>query len=881
MLNSIGLNDLRKMFLQFYETKDHFARKSFTLVPEKDKSLLLINSGMAPLKPYFAGLEVPPSKRMCTCQKCIRTGDIENVGHTARHATFFEMLGNFSFGDYFKKEAISWAWEFVTKHLNLPEERVWVTIYENDEEAFDIWHDEIGIPKERIVRLGKEDNFWEIGTGPCGPCSELYFDRGEAYGCGKEDCKPGCDCDRYVEFWNLVFTQFNKDEYGQYTPLPHPNIDTGMGLERLACIMQQVDTIFEIDTIRYILDGVVEKAGVTYESSGKASDISVRVITDHIRSVVFLIGDGVLPSNEGRGYVMRRLLRRAARHGRLLGIQGAFLTDLADRVIEVSGGAYPELRERGEMIKKIIAIEEEKFNETLDQGTQILEGYINEMKEKGERTLSGQQAFKLYDTYGFPVELTEEILEESGCGIDREDFMQRMAHQKETARASRKELAESGWKEEQIEIFENIPPTVFVGYDELESKSNVTAIGKNQALTGEAIEGDEIALVLEETPFYTESGGQVSDTGLIIGDTFIFQVERMEKIKDIIIHHGKIQSGTVRLGDPVTAKVDVLRRNACCRNHSATHLLHEALSQVLGDHVQQAGSLVTPERLRFDFTHFEAMTKEELQKVEEMVNEKIGMFLNVRTEVTDIETAKTFGARALFGEKYGDMVRVVMMQDFSVEFCGGTHVSNTGQIGALRILSESGVAAGVRRIEAVTGYGLYESLVKDEETLEKLSGIVKANPSNLLQKTAALSEEYKNAKKELEHLRKEMASESAGNLLDQAKEIGGVKLVCARYQDVPIKELREISDGLKKGEKGYVLVFASVAGEKVTLMVSVSDDLLDKGYHAGSIIKEVAAVCGGGGGGKADMAQAGGKDPGKIDDAFKKAEEILQNLSNG
>lgn len=871
-MEKLGLNEIRELFQNFYISKGHYKRQSFSLIPENDKSLLIINSGMAPLKPYFAGLETPPSKRMTTCQKCIRTGDIDNVGHTSRHGTFFEMLGSFSFGDYFKQESLTWGWEFITEVLKMPEDKVWATVYEDDEQAVEIWKS-IGMPAERIVRLGKDDNFWEIGTGPCGPCSEIYYDRGEEYGCGSPDCKPGCECDRYIEFWNHVFTQFSKDEEGNYSDLAHPNIDTGMGLERLACIMQGVDSIFDIDTIKYILDGVVEKSGIEYGNGSKDTDVSIRIITDHIRSLTFMIADGIMPSNEGRGYVLRRLLRRAARHGRILGITGSFLPELADRVIKVSGKAYPELEEKSDYIKKILSIEEDKFSTTIDQGTAILDEYMQEMKAAGKNNLEGEKAFKLYDTYGFPIELTKEILEEQGYTTDIEEFESYMEKQKETARAAIKDKDSVGWKEAGAEL--DFDKTQFTGYENKTDRAKVLAILKDNAQIAQAdAAAGEVSVILDITPFYAESGGQVADTGTISGDSFEAIVSDVQKTNGIFIHKVAVTDGVLNTGDEVTTAVDLSVRNNIARNHTATHLLHKALKEVLGNHVNQAGSKVTKENLRFDFSHYEAVSKDDLAKIEALVNKKINEFTSVETDIKSAEEAIADGATALFGEKYGDTVRVVKIGDFSKELCGGTHVADIGEIGAFKITSESGVAAGVRRIEAVTGYGIYEKYNQNAAVISETAEILKTNPAGIAEKAAALSEEVKALKKEIEELKKQAMGDQLGDILAEAKEINGVKLITKQFDDLTINDLRTLSDDIKASNKSVIMVFAAVAGGKVTFMVSITDDLLDR-YHAGNMIKKIAAAAGGGGGGKADMAQAGAKDPGKVADAFKVAETLI------
>ncbi|MBR0596583.1 alanine--tRNA ligase [Sinanaerobacter chloroacetimidivorans] len=873
-MEKLGLNQLRSMFQEFYKGKDHYARQSFSLVPEKDKSLLIINSGMAPLKPYFAGLETPPSKRMTTCQKCIRTGDIENVGYTARHGTFFEMLGSFSFGDYFKEESITWGWEFITQVLKMPEDRLWASVYEEDQQAYDIWKNKIGMPEERIVPLGKDDNFWEIGTGPCGPCSEIYFDRGEKYGCDNPDCKPGCDCDRYVEFWNHVFTQFNRDEAGNYTPLAHPNIDTGMGLERLACIMQDVDSIFDVDTIQYILNAIVTISGVKYERGAVKSDVSIRIITDHIRSVTFMIADGILPSNEGRGYVLRRLLRRAARHGKLLGIQGPFLADLSKKVIEVSGVAYPELEERSTYIHKILSVEEEKFSATIDQGSAIINDYIKDLNDSGNTVLSGEKVFKLYDTYGFPLELTQEILEEHGCSADVEGFNSNMLHQKEQARAARKSETDAGWSDDAA-LFMDQKATLFTGYDQLVDTGIVQGLFWEKQAQSSAKEGDTVILVLDKTPFYAESGGQASDIGMMTNETCTLDVLSVSKVRDVFTHKVKILSGEVKSGDSIQAMVSVSNRNQTARNHTATHILHKALKEVLGSHVEQAGSNVTADGLRFDFTHFEGISKDQLKKIEEIVNDRINHFLDVNTEIMSAEEAIKSGATALFGEKYGEKVRVVSVGEFSTELCGGTHIKNSGQIGAFKIISENGVAAGVRRIEAITGMGLYKKIEEEESLIHAVAETLKTNVLGLQNRAASVTEELKAYKKELEEFKKKSMGSGLEAMIAEAREANGVKLITKAFQDYDINDLRSLSDEIKSKYKSIIIVFATETSGKVTFMVSVSDDLLDKGYHAGNMIKTIAAAAGGGGGGKADMAQAGAKDPSKILAAFDVAASLI------
>ena len=870
-MEKLGLNEIRKLFRDFYVSKDHYAGKSASLIPKNDKSLLIINSGMAPLKPYFSGLETPPSKRMTTCQKCIRTGDIDNVGMTSRHGTFFEMLGSFSFGDYFKKESLTWGWEFITEVLKMPADRIWATIYQDDDDAYEIWKS-LGLPDERIVRLGKEDNFWEIGLGPCGPDSEIFFDRGPEYGEEGDDFLAGCEHDRYIEFWNHVFTQFSKEEDGSYSDLAHPNIDTGMGLERLACIMQGVDSIFDIDTIRHILDSVSELAGVKYEAGDEKADISLRIITDHLRSMVFMIGDGIIPSNEGRGYVLRRLIRRASRHGRMLGIPQGFLSGLADKVIEVSGEAYPELVEKQEYIKKIISAEERQFAATLDQGESIISEYIQEMKEKQETCLAGDKAFKLYDTYGFPLELTEEILSENGMTADVEGFDAAMQEQKQKARAGRKDTEDLGWEEAEVVL--DIPETVFDGYTTLEEEATILAIRKEGTEADFASAGEDVVLYLDHTPFYAEGGGQVADHGVIHTSECEVQIQNVTKSKGIFAHRGTVTNGSVEKGQTITCTVDVLRRNMTARNHTATHLIQRALREVLGSHVEQAGSYVSPDELRFDFTHFEAVSKDDLQKIEDLVNEKITMFLPVNTVETSLAEAQKLGAMALFGEKYGDVVRVVSCGDWSIELCGGTHVANIGQIGSVKIVSESGIASGVRRIVAVSGTGVLKEANKAETAIGNIAASLKSKPNQAELRAASVMEELRATKKELEELKKASMG-SASDMLKDAKEIGGVRLITRSFTDYNINDLRSLSDEIKKEFKNVVMVFATETNGKVTMLVSITDDLQEKGLHAGKMIKPIAACVGGGGGGKADMAQAGGKNPDGISEAFKVAEELL------
>lgn len=872
-MQKLGLNEIREKYLAFFESKAHLRLPSFPLVPQNDASLLLINAGMAPLKPYFIGKEVPPSKRVTTCQKCIRTPDIEQVGKTARHGTFFEMLGNFSFGDYFKNEATAWAWEFVTKVMEIPEDRIWVSVYEEDSEAESIWTEKVGVRKDRIVHLGKEDNFWEIGTGPCGPCSELYFDRGEEYGCGDPDCAVGCDCDRYVEFWNLVFTQFDKDENGNYNKLAHPNIDTGMGLERIACIMQGVTSIFEVDTIRRVLDHATKIAGVTYGDNDE-TDISIRVITDHIRSTVFLVSDGVLPSNEGRGYVLRRLLRRAARHGRLLGIKKPFLYILAQTVVNESKSAYPELEEKFEYIEKVIKTEEERFLQTIDQGLVILNDYISEIKAEGSNVLKGEMAFKLHDTYGFPIDLTREIAQEQGLSVDDAEFEKCMAKQKEDARTSRGDMEDAAWEEDIFAVIKG--DTEFVGYDHTENEAVVLGIGKDGARVESASEGDNINVVLDKTAFYAESGGQVGDTGKITTDSAVLTVNDTKKQNGKFIHICKVESGVINVNDKVCAEIDSDRRDAIKRNHSTAHLLQAALKQVLGSHVAQAGSYVSDTRVRFDFAHFTAMTAEEISEVERIVNEQIMKGITVDTMVKNIQEAKAMGATALFGEKYGETVRVVKMGDFSMEFCGGCHVRNTGNIGLFKIISESGVAAGVRRIEGATGFGVLDILNKDKELISEVSAALKTNPNEISAKAVSVMDEIKSLKSEIESLKGKMAQNAVGDILDKVKVVNNINVIAERMADgLDMNSLRAVGDNLKQKMDNALIVLASACGDKVNLIAMATKDAVKNGVHAGNVIREVAKITGGGGGGKPDSAQAGGKDASKIAEALEKVTDII------
>ena len=872
-MKKYGVNELRRMFLEFFESKGHLAMKSFSLVPHNDNSLLLINSGMAPLKPYFTGQEIPPRRRVTTCQKCIRTGDIENIGKTARHGTFFEMLGNFSFGDYFKTEAIHWSWEFLTEVVGLDPERLYPSVYLDDDEAFRIWNEEIGIPADRIFRFGKEDNFWEHGAGPCGPCSEIYYDRGEKYGCGKPGCTVGCECDRYIEVWNNVFTQFENDGHGNYTELVQKNIDTGMGLERLAVVVQDVDSLFTVDTNKALLDAVCELAHTEYQAAHK-TDVSLRIIADHIKSCTFMISDGIMPSNEGRGYVLRRLLRRAARHGRLLGIEGRFMAELSKAVIELSKDGYPELEEKKPMILKVLAEEEEKFNKTIDQGLAILGEMEAEMEKKGETVLSGDNAFKLYDTYGFPLDLTIEILEEKNMTVDEEGFQAAMKEQREKARAARKTTNYMG---ADVTVYQSIPAEIttdFVGYDRLVHDSEITVLTTESEIVEALTDGQHGTILVKETPFYATMGGQTGDTGVITGAGGSFVVEDTIHLQGGKVGHvGYMASGMLTVGETVTMKVSESARRSTEKNHSATHLLQKALRMVLGEHVEQAGSLVTPDRLRFDFTHFSAMTTEELKNVEELVNQEIQAGLDVVTQEMSLDEAKKTGAMALFGEKYGEKVRVVKMGDFSTELCGGTHVGNTGTIHAFKIVSEAGIAAGVRRIEALTGEGLMAYYHKTEEELHEAAHAAKTTPADLKSKIEAMMAEIKALQAENDKLKSKLAKESLGDVMDQVKEIHGVKVLAAKVSDADMNGLRSLGDQLKEKLGEGVIVLASVQGDKVNLMATATDAAQKQGAHAGNLIKAIAALVGGGGGGRPGMAQAGGKNPAGVDSALEKAYE--------
>ena len=872
-----GVNELRRLYLDFFESKGHLKMKSFSLVPHNDNSLLIINSGMAPLKPYFTGQEIPPKRRVTTCQKCIRTGDIENVGKTARHGTFFEMLGNFSFGDYFKTEAIHWSWEFLTEVVGLDANRLYPSIYEDDDEAFDIWNKEIGIAPERIFRFGKEDNFWEHGAGPCGPCSEIYYDRGEKYGCGKPGCTVGCDCDRYMEVWNNVFSQFNNDGHGHYTDLIQKNIDTGMGLERLAVVVQDVDSIFDVDTLQALRNKVCEMAGVKYKEDEK-QDVSIRVITDHIRSVTFMVSDGIMPSNEGRGYVLRRLLRRASRHGRLLGIQDKFLSKLCETVIEGSKDGYPELEEKKEFITKVISEEEEKFNKTIDQGLSILADMEKALEEQNKNVLSGEDTFKLYDTYGFPIDLTKEILEEKNITIDEEGFSKCMNEQREKARKARKV---SNYIGADATVYDEIDPAItseFVGYDKLKNDSKVTVLTTEEDVVEALSEGDKGTIIVDETVFYATMGGQEGDKGYITSPEGEFKVDTTIKLKGGKIGHvGVMTKGMIKAGDTVTLLVDSEYRADTCKNHSATHLLQKALRMVLGNHVEQKGSYVDPERLRFDFTHFQSMTAEELKKVEDIVNEKIVEAIPVETKIMTIEEAKKTGAMALFGEKYGESVRVVCIDDFSKEFCGGTHVANTANIRLFKIISEAGVAAGVRRIEALTDKGVLKYYEELEKLVKEASEAAKTESVQLVRRIHTMNDEIKALSSENEKLKAELANNALGDVSDNVVEIKGVKFVATKVDNVDMNELRNLGDKIKNEiGSGVVLVVSAIGSDKVNMIAMATDDAVAKGAHAGNLIKAVASLVGGGGGGRPNMAQAGGKNPAGIPELLKKAPNVLE-----
>lgn len=869
-----SLNDLREKYLSFFESKGHLRLPSFSLVPENDNSLLLINSGMAPMKKFFTGEVAPPSRRVTTCQKCIRTPDIERVGKTARHGTYFEMLGNFSFGDYFKHEATAWAWEFCTKVLEMPEDKLWVTIYENDDEAFDIWTKEVGVDSSHIVRLGKEDNFWEHGQGPCGPCSEIYFDRGEKYGCGKPDCGPGCDCDRYTEFWNNVFSQFNNDGNGNYTELVQKNIDTGMGLERLACILQGVDNLFEVDTVQNIMKKISELAGVKYHDDDK-KDVSLRVITDHIRSSVFMIGDGVIPSNSGRGYVLRRLIRRACRHGRLLGIDKPFLYKVVDTVIDENVCEYDYLEGKREIIRKVIEAEEKSFGKTIDAGLALLEEYIDKMEGN---VFSGEDAFKLNDTYGFPLDLTKDILEERGIVVDEDKFNALLANQKSTARAARKDAGADAWKNESIKI--DCDKTVFTGYTDFESESKVVAlINSKGELSNMLGAGDEGTVVLDKTPFYAVSGGQVGDSGVIsCGDNVFIVADTSKNADGIYLHAGCVSKGIISVGEKVNASLNEKRREAIMKNHTAAHLLQAALRQVLGNHVEQAGQLVNEHEVRFDFTHFNPMTSDEIKQVEFLVNDFIMKAVPVEMKEMPIEEAKKLGAMMLFGEKYGDIVRVVKAGDFSLEFCGGTHVANSGQIGLFKIVSESSVAAGVRRIQAVTGFGLLKYLNAGENLVKAVSSILKTGESEIQHRITAVVNELHEKDKTIQKLNVELSKLKSADAFSKPVKIGDIELYVGRVDGTTPDALRKMGDELKEKSGNTVGIIAGVLGDKASIVAVSAKDAVAMGVKAGDLVREVAKLAGGGGGGRPDSAMAGAKDIAKLDDALSKVADIVKGM---
>ena len=880
-MEKLGLNEIRERYLSFFESKNHLRMESFPLVPQNDKTLLLINAGMAPLKPYFTGEQTPPAPRVTTCQKCIRTPDIDNVGKTARHGTYFEMLGNFSFGDYFKKEAASYAWEFVTKVLNMPVDRLWVSIYEEDDEALDIWTKDVGVDPSHVFRMGKKDNFWEIGVGyPCGPCSEIYFDRGEKYKCDNPDCAPGCDCDRYLEFWNLVFTQFNNEGDGKYSPLAKKNIDTGMGLERIAAIMQDVESLFDVDTMQDIMGHIVKISGVEYHKDPK-SDVSLRVITDHIRSTTMLISDGVIPSNEGRGYVLRRLLRRAVRHGKLIGIDRPFLTEVCDTVIKCNEKAYPQLVEKQEYIKKVISMEEERFHMTLESGLSILDDMLREMSDAGEKVMNGDNAFKLYDTYGFPIDLTIEILSEKGLTVDEEGFAKAMQEQKTRAKKARADANIPGWEADGVSLKE-IAATEFVGYEHNEYKSKVVAIIKENAFANEAVEGEDATVIVEATPFYGESGGQIGDTGVIFTDNCKLNVVDTKKSPDgKFLHICNVENGMLSVNDEVTLQIDVKRRKAIMGAHSSVHLIHEALRRVLGTHVQQAGSLVEPNRIRFDFTHFSAVTPEELAKAEDVVNEQIREGLAVLNKEMPIAEAKEMGAMALFGEKYGNMVRVVKMGDFSIELCGGTHIDNIAKIGMFKIVSESSVAAGVRRIEAVTGEGVLNYMREQANLIHSVADALKTTPADMQRRAVQLQAEMKEQQHKIEQLDSKISSMMAVDLFNYSKSAGDLKVISVKIDNSTPDALRSLTDAIKSKASDTVCVLATVNAEgKINFAAACGKDAVKAGAHAGNILKEIAKMCGGGGGGRPDSAMAGGSKPEMLEAALETVNNIVEKQIN-
>lgn len=873
-MENIELHDIREKFLKFFESKGHLLHPSYSLIPKNDKSLLLIGAGMAPLKKYFTGEETPPAKRMTTSQKCVRTGDIDNVGKTLRHLTFFEMLGNFSFGDYFKTEAIHWAWEFLTEVMKLPAEKLWVSVYEKDDEAYRIWHDEIGIPAERIVKLGKEDNFWELEVGPSGPDSEIHYDKGEEFGCGSPDCKPGCDCDRFLEVWNLVFTQFDKDKNGEYHPLPHPNIDTGMGLERIACIMENVDSVYDIKAIRKIMDTVADICGKKY-GDDKDDDIHFRIIGDHSRAITFLISDGVVPSNEGRGYVLRKLIRRASRHGMLLGIKQSFLEAPVTEVIESWGRAYPELIENKKVILEVLNTEEERFQRTIVQGTELLTQKIADLKSKMKKVLSGEDAFVLYDTYGFPADLTEEILEDEGLSYDKEGFKEAMDEQRTRAREAL-DKSDSGWKKDsKIEFDSEIGK--FSGYEMNETTTKITDIYVDGKKTDELPTEAEGIVILEDTPFYGESGGQVGDIGEIIGDDFRLEVLDTQKTKDgLYLQICKTVDGVAKKGAEVSTKIDTKRRDDIRRNHSATHLLHAALREVLGTHVHQAGSLVNPERLRFDFSHYQAMTEEEIKEVERIVNEKVLESIPVVTEIKSLKEAKEEGVTGLFESKYGDVVRVLKMGKFSMELCGGTHVRNTSEIGLFKIVSETGVAAGVRRIEAVTGHASYKYVLKNEELIKSVESRLKTTRENIEQRIGEMEKHEREQRKEIESIKAKLLGNAASDMTSEIKEINGIKVLAKVFEGVEPNELKNIADEIRNKEDSILVILASKNGGGLNLLVAASKGLVKEGVNSGNIVRNIAKALGGNGGGRPDMAMAGAKDVDKVNEVFQKIADYIK-----
>lgn len=879
-MKSMGVNEIREKFLSFFESKDCLRLGSFPLIPKNDASLLLINSGMAPMKPWFQNPETAPKRRVTTCQKCIRTGDIENVGKTARHGTFFEMLGNFSFGDYFKHEATAWAWEFFTKVMEIPEERLWISVYEDDDEARDIWVNEVGVDPSHIVKLGKDDNFWEHGTGPCGPCSEIYFDRGEEYGCGEPTCGVGCECDRFMEVWNLVFTQFDKDEDGNYNPLPNPNIDTGMGLERLAVVMQGVDNLFEVDTVQDVIRHICRVAGIEYKKDDK-KDVSLRVIADHIRSTVMMVSDGVIPSNEGRGYVLRRLLRRAARHGKLLNIDRQFLFEVADTVINCSKDAYPELEEKREYIKNIIKKEEERFDATIDNGIVVLNGYIENAKKENRKSLTGGEAFKLHDTYGFPLDLTIEMAQEKGLEVDVDGFNKAMQEQKDTARNARADG--SSWDGDETYVFSNAEPTVFVGYDTLETEAKVVGIVVADNGVADMMDVNQSGfIVTDKTPFYAEMGGQTGDIGIInVNGNAVTVVNTTKAADGYYMHEVKTSAAAVKLGDAVTMSVDKTVRMSVCRNHTATHILDKALRDVLGSHVAQAGSLVEADRLRFDFSHFEAMTAEQIKETERIVNQKILECIDVNVQELPIDEAKKLGAIALFGEKYGDVVRVVSVGDYSIEFCGGTHLANTAQCGLFKIVSEGGVAAGVRRIEAITGKGVLEYIESNDKLIASTAAALKTNLLGEIDKKAeSAMERNRELEKQIDGFKEKMAAAKVSNIMAGIKHIGEINLLTAQVDGMGVDEMKSMADKVKAEVENSVAVMGAQTDGKITFVAMASKDAVKMGVHCGNIIKEITAVAGGRGGGKPDMAQGGGADASKIDDALARVDEIVAQQTN-